>query len=719
VSLSTRVLIGLFLGIACGLFFGEGARYVEVLGRAFVLLLQMTVLPYMAVSLVAGLGRVSVAQALSLAKRAGSFLVLLWGLALAAVLCAPLAFPRWEAASFFSTNLIEAPTRIDFLDLFIPANPFRSLAAAIVPSVVVFCVALGVALIGIAEEKKRGLIIGLETISDALGRITGFVVELAPYGVFAIAANAAGTLSLDDAQGLQVYAAVYVGLALVLTLWTLPGLVAALTPFRYREVMWDMRDALVTCFATGSLFVVLSVLAERTKALLQRHSENANPENCDTLVDVVIPTSFTFPSAGKLLTLSYLLFAGWLSGYAVPVGQYASFLATGVASFFGSTLVAVPFLLDLFKIPADLFQLFVAADNLVGGRFGSTLAAMHTIALVLLSASAMFGWIRVRPMALARYVAVTLLLTLGLVFGVRVCFELRGREYEGYSRFVEMQAIRPRAEARVLQAPPDPLPPRTPGASALDRIRARGVLRVGYLSGRLPYVFRNVRGELVGLDVEMAHQLALELGARLELVKIDRAALAGLLDAGYLDTVMSGYAVTTERLQETSFSQSYADETLAFVVRDHRREEFSSRTAAKAHKTLRLAMPPLPYYERKVRRYLPQAELVPITSPQDFFGAPEGAYDGVVFTAESGSAWTLVYPAFAVAVPHPDVLKVPLAYPVARGDARMVEFLNAWIELKRKDETIEALYAHWILGEDAVVAGPRWSVIRDVLHWVE
>ena len=48
-------------------------------------------------------------------------------------------------------------------------------------------------------------------------------------------------------------------------------------------------------------------------------------------------------------------------------------------------MVAVPFLLDLFQIPADMFQLFVVADNIVGNRFGATLAAMHTIALVLLS----------------------------------------------------------------------------------------------------------------------------------------------------------------------------------------------------------------------------------------------------------------------------------------------------------------------------------------------
>ena len=57
-SLSTRILLGLLLGIVCGLFFGEKMAVFEPLGSAFILLLQMTVLPYMLVSLILGLGSV-------------------------------------------------------------------------------------------------------------------------------------------------------------------------------------------------------------------------------------------------------------------------------------------------------------------------------------------------------------------------------------------------------------------------------------------------------------------------------------------------------------------------------------------------------------------------------------------------------------------------------------------------------------------------------------
>lgn len=34
-----------------------------------------------------------------------------------------------------------------------------------------------------------------------------------------------------------------------------------------------------------------------------------------------------------------------------------------------------------------------------------------------------------------------------------------------------------------------------------------------------------------------------------------------------------------------------------------------------------------------------------------------------------------------------------------------------------KDGTLDRVYKHWILGQDAAPKGPRWSIMRNVLHW--
>ena len=183
-TLSAQILLSLLLGVAVGLFFGELAAPIKVVGDAFVLLMQMAVLPFVTVSLIAGLGTIDAKDAARMAFRAGAALLVLWGAAIIGVLILPLAFPDWESASFFSSSLVEETASFDFLKLFIPANPFHSFSEAIVPAIVVFSVALGIALIHI--EKKEHLIAMLETLREALSAITTFVVKLAPIGIFSI-----------------------------------------------------------------------------------------------------------------------------------------------------------------------------------------------------------------------------------------------------------------------------------------------------------------------------------------------------------------------------------------------------------------------------------------------------------------------------------------------------------------------------------------------------
>ena len=219
----------------------------------------------------------------------------------------------------------------------------------------------------------------------------------------------------------------------------------------------------------------------------------------------------------------------------------------------------------------------------------------------------------------------------------------------------------------------------------------------------------------------MAYALAEELGLEIEFVPVPRERLAEVINSGLCDVIMGGIAVTTRRAGEMVFSPPYVDETLSFVVPDHRRAEFSSAEWVRATPGLRVAVPNLPYLEEIVHREFPRMEIVPISVDRvaDFFAGRSEQVDGLVFPAERGSYFTLLYPAFTVAVPHPLAIRFPLAYPVARRDLEFARFLGIWIDLQRKNGTIQALYDHWILGRDARPKQPHWSVIRNVLHWVE
>ena len=111
----------------------------------------------------------------------------------------------------------------------------------------------------------------------------------------------------------------------------------------------------------------------------------------------------------------------------------------------------------------------------------------------------------------------------------------------------------------------------------------------------------------MGFDVELAHRLAREMGVTLAFVPVDRERMAEQLAEGYCDLVMSGVVVTTNRAREMLFSDSYLDETLAFVVPDDQREQYASWDAIRDRGALTIAVPDVPYYVRKLRDLLPRA----------------------------------------------------------------------------------------------------------------
>ena len=183
------------------------------------------------------------------------------------------------------------------------------------------------------------------------------------------------------------------------------GLITALTPLTYREVVGTMKDALVTAFMTSNLFIVLPMLVEHSQALMRRHG--LTREQDTALPEVVVPASFNFPHVGKLLSLSFVLFAGWFADAAVPVSDYLRLASTGLVVLFGNINAAMPFLLDMFRIPADTFQLFLAT-SVVNARFGTLMAVTHTMVMALVGSWAIAGRLEIKARRIVRYLVVSL-----------------------------------------------------------------------------------------------------------------------------------------------------------------------------------------------------------------------------------------------------------------------------------------------------------------------
>ena len=724
-TLAGQVLLGLGLGVAVGAFFGDMVGWLGVVGDVFIRLLQITVIPYISVSLIIGLGSLEHGEIRKLAIKGGAVILVIWAITLCVIYLMPVAFPNWLSASFFSTSQVEDPKPPDFLRLFIPSNPFFSYANALVPAVVVFSVLIGVGLACMAE--KEAVLHPLSVARDTLMWVTSGVSKLAPYGVFALIATAAGTTEIPDLLRMQVYLVLYALTALFLSLWVLPALVACSTPLRHGDILRALRTPLITAFATGSSLIVLPLLIEQCKCMVEERKlfGEEDQEQFEASVKTLIPTSFTFPSPSALLALSFVLFAGWFSGSPVSVDGYPGLVFAGIPALFGGVTLAVPFLLDLVGLPSDLFQVFLSAD-VINSRFGTLLSAMHYAAVGLLGAFALAGRLRLRWGALMRLLAISAAIIVPAFVGVRIFYtHVVVAPYTRADALRRLHLVSDPQPCTVYDEESSPIPWAGQGPASLAEIKARGVLRVGYTPGNYPSAFLNAAEppQLVGFDIEMAHLFARRLELPIEFLPVlDQAQASERLDAGDIDVVMTSMPVSLTTSERFAMSVPIYESPVGVVVRDPQRDGFRTWSDARRRGAIRVAVPAGPDSIALARTLLPEATFVPFVPAreiEEIFRSGARGLDAVVHSSEHGAAWTLLFPEFSLVVPRP-VASQPLGYAVARGNDGLLTPLNAWLGERKATGRVNALYSRWMLGRVSTAEKPpRWSIIRDVLGWVD
>ncbi len=182
---------------------------------------------------------------------------------------------------------------------------------------------------------------------------------------------------------------------------------------------------------------------------------------------------------------------------------------------------------------------------------------------------------------------------------------------------------------------------------------------------------------------------------------------------------MSGIVAAYQHLGSIHYARANLDLTAAVVVRDHTREDYASVQSIRELGPLKWGVVGQPHLSTGIRTKLPNVVVVPLASHAEFFDSRHEDLGALVTSAEAGSAWTLRYPEFHVVIPEGARVQGPLVYPLSSEASDLREVIDHWAYLASKNGTIDELFHHWILGKDAVHRGPRWSVIRDVLHWVE
>ncbi|NQE61180.1 cystine ABC transporter substrate-binding protein [Caulobacter sp. RHG1] len=95
------------------------------------------------------------------------------------------------------------------------------------------------------------------------------------------------------------------------------------------------------------------------------------------------------------------------------------------------------------------------------------------------------------------------------------------------------------------------------GASAWDRIKASGALRIGLEGTYPPFNFQDKDGQLAGFEVDFAKALAKQLDLKPEFRPAPFAGLLGALESGRVDVVINQITITPDRQAKYDFSEPY------------------------------------------------------------------------------------------------------------------------------------------------------------------
>ncbi len=114
-------------------------------------------------------------------------------------------------------------------------------------------------------------------------------------------------------------------------------------------------------------------------------------------------------------------------------------------------------------------------------------------------------------------------------------------------------------------------------SNRLDDILARGVLRVGTTGDYKPFSYRPDAGSaFIGLDIDLAGQLAKALGVRVEFVPTTWPTLMKDLEADRFDLAMSGVSISIERQKKALYSIPYLRDGKTPITRCENQERFQT-----------------------------------------------------------------------------------------------------------------------------------------------
>ena len=230
--------------------------------------------------------------------------------------------------------------------------------------------------------------------------------------------------------------------------------------------------------------------------------------------------------------------------------------------------------------------------------------------------------------------------------------------------------------------------------SKVDKLKGKGKIVIGTSADYPPYEFhKSIDGKdtIVGFDIEIAKEIAKDLGVELEIKDMKFDGLLAALETGNIDFVAAGMTPTEERKKNVDFSKVYYTAVQCLVVRTEEEAEMKSLEDLKGKK---IGVQKGAVQEQLAKEQLATSEIKPLGKVSDLMLAlSTKKVDAVIVELPVAKAYAQKNPVLALSKIQLKSKEEGSALAVKKGNEDLVKFINTSIDRLINDKAIDKFVA--------------------------
>lgn len=368
---SFATLTALTLGVVLGIIFKENILFLDTVGKAYMSLIKMIVVPLVVTSLITSIVRL---ENLDTLKSIGlkTFTVLLGTTGATALIGIIVASSlnlgqglRFIGAENFKAREIPGFSKV-LIDM-LPSNPLAAIVENRIIPIVIFSMFIAIALViedNTNKEKAKPFKDFILSAYDIVLRITKMVLRIIPYGVFALIATAAAKNGMDTLMSLiwvilAVYIAAFLQFLFVYT--PLISFIARMNPLKFFKGIFPAQ---VVAFTSQSSYGTLPVTI---KSLVEGVGVSEN------IASFVAPLGSTIGlnGCGGFYPAIVAIFAANVFNVELTIYSYILIVLTaiissiGIAGVPGSATMSTTVMLAALGLPIEALAMVIAVDSII------------------------------------------------------------------------------------------------------------------------------------------------------------------------------------------------------------------------------------------------------------------------------------------------------------------------------------------------------------------